>query len=616
MATYTEPRENLQIFDSAVFRETNEGAAGGGLTPAQGDRRYLRFPIAQGTETIASLNTGGVLAITQNGTSGVKILNTQTGSAAQPPITGRTDFFNEDTTGAEVNSVMIDYSGLHTGTLNTINHVSTAMNICPNSVRAAPVNIATGADVTSGCIVNINNGAGASNAGLIRIGKNNLINIDNAANSGNGVVNIGQQSGCQVRIAAGTSQTLTAINIGDGNNQSGTIGIGSGGSSARDIFIASGNGTTNNTTHIGRGNAGSGGIGALQIANSSGATEIKLFPATVTGITTINNADLATGTITIGSGLNSTGLISIGDGNQTGGSAASRNISIGSGAVSGSSANKTISIGAAPTFSGASTVTTTLGRIIGSVGGVTVTSSSSNNQVDLIGAIRLNAIGSATNTLSMSAQGGMSGFIEMGNGNGSTQTISIGNGTGGATSGTITIGGFASGAGKPLVLGSRDIQIGNSTAGTSLVTIAQNTNSLAAGMLGFTTTATIAATDFTTPATNNYQQFATIVAPAYQVSLIHITCQWESREAIAGLRIGAALSATTASNVQVAAGLAFFQEIDTVASAIPQSIQSLSGVYINTTASPITLFLNAQFNQNWVTSAPFFSGSTAITKIG
>ena len=133
MATYTEPRENLQIFDSAVFRDTNEGAAGGGLTPAQGDRRYLRFPIAQGTETIASLNTGGVLAITQNSTLGAKILNTQTGSAANPPITGRTDFFNEDTTGAEVNSAMIDYSGLHTGTLNSLpNQVSSALNICPN----------------------------------------------------------------------------------------------------------------------------------------------------------------------------------------------------------------------------------------------------------------------------------------------------------------------------------------------------------------------------------------------------------------------------------------------------------------------------------------------------
>ena len=92
MATYTEPRENLQIFDSAVFRDTNEGAAGGGLTPAQADRRYLRFPIAQGTETISNLNTGDVLSITPNSTLGTKILNTQTGSAAQPAASGRTDF--------------------------------------------------------------------------------------------------------------------------------------------------------------------------------------------------------------------------------------------------------------------------------------------------------------------------------------------------------------------------------------------------------------------------------------------------------------------------------------------------------------------------------------------
>ena len=561
------------------------------------------------------------MAITQNGTSGVKILNTQTGSAAQPPVSGRTDFFNEDTLGAEVNSVMIDYSGLHTGTLNTINHVSTAMNICPNSVRAAAVNIATGADVTSGCIVNINNGSGASNAGLIRIGKNNLINIDNAANSGNGVVNIGQQSGCQVRIAAGTSQTGTAINIGDGNNQSGTIGIGSGGSSARDIFVASGNGTTSNTTHIGRGNAGSGGVGALQIANSSGATEIKLFPATTDGITTINNAASATGTITIGSGLNSTGLISIGDGVQNGGSAASRNISIGSGAVSGSSANKTISIGAAPTFSGASTVTTTMGRIIGSVGGVTVTSTSANNQVDLIGTVRINATGAATNTLSMSAQGGMSGLIEMGNGNGSTQNINIGNGTGAGTSGTITIGGFAT-AGKPLVLGSRDIQIGNSTAGTSLVTVRQNTSALTAGMLGFTTRATLAATDFTTSNSTLYQNFTTLSAPAYQVSLITITCSFSSPVAANVAKFAACVSLLNSTDTErlteVASGLSYVNEFDIVppGSTPPFTKVALSGVYINTTGADITLYLNAQCQQVFVTPKPNFAATISITKIG
>ena len=57
---------------------------------------------------------------------------------------------------------MIDYSGLHTLALNSLpSQVSSAMNICVNSARAAAVNIATGASATSACVVNIATGAGA-----------------------------------------------------------------------------------------------------------------------------------------------------------------------------------------------------------------------------------------------------------------------------------------------------------------------------------------------------------------------------------------------------------------------------------------------------------------------
>jgi len=54
MASYTAPSENLPIFDPSVF--IND------LTPitiAEGDKRYLRFPFAQGTEYFGDIIVGG-----------------------------------------------------------------------------------------------------------------------------------------------------------------------------------------------------------------------------------------------------------------------------------------------------------------------------------------------------------------------------------------------------------------------------------------------------------------------------------------------------------------------------------------------------------------------------
>lgn len=55
MATYNPPTENLAIFDPSVFAENDIP-----LTTAQGDKRYLRFPNAQGTENLASINVNGI----------------------------------------------------------------------------------------------------------------------------------------------------------------------------------------------------------------------------------------------------------------------------------------------------------------------------------------------------------------------------------------------------------------------------------------------------------------------------------------------------------------------------------------------------------------------------
>jgi len=54
MANYTPPTENLPIFDSSVFLNGDLP-----LTQNQADKRYLKFPNAQGTENLQAINVGG-----------------------------------------------------------------------------------------------------------------------------------------------------------------------------------------------------------------------------------------------------------------------------------------------------------------------------------------------------------------------------------------------------------------------------------------------------------------------------------------------------------------------------------------------------------------------------
>lgn len=67
MSVYNPPIENVPIFDSALFRDTNTESS---LTVAQADKRYLRFPLAQGDEALLNTTVSGTL-----GVSGVTTLN-------------------------------------------------------------------------------------------------------------------------------------------------------------------------------------------------------------------------------------------------------------------------------------------------------------------------------------------------------------------------------------------------------------------------------------------------------------------------------------------------------------------------------------------------------------
>lgn len=82
MSAYNPPIENVPIFDSALFRQTNTDDA---LTSAQADKRYLRFPIAQGTENLSAINVNGSATFT--GTSDI-IQESGSQILQQPASTG------------------------------------------------------------------------------------------------------------------------------------------------------------------------------------------------------------------------------------------------------------------------------------------------------------------------------------------------------------------------------------------------------------------------------------------------------------------------------------------------------------------------------------------------
>jgi hypothetical protein len=61
MADYDPPIENLPIFDSLMFKTGDEF-----ITQRQGDKRYLRYPNAQGTENLQTVNISGTLTASGN----------------------------------------------------------------------------------------------------------------------------------------------------------------------------------------------------------------------------------------------------------------------------------------------------------------------------------------------------------------------------------------------------------------------------------------------------------------------------------------------------------------------------------------------------------------------
>ena len=67
MSSYNPPVDNLSVFSTTLFKESNSDT----LTISQADKRYLKFPLAQGTENFQDIITTN---LTANGTVGLNTI--------------------------------------------------------------------------------------------------------------------------------------------------------------------------------------------------------------------------------------------------------------------------------------------------------------------------------------------------------------------------------------------------------------------------------------------------------------------------------------------------------------------------------------------------------------
>jgi len=138
MATYPPPTETLPTFNSTVFTSPLTD----GLTVAEADGRYLKFPSSQGGETI-----NGNLVVSGASTLSSVITNTITGTAVGTAVS----LYNEATrtggisigTGNTTGSVPITI-GNQTGSFGSVDIGSTTISIGKNNCATNNIGTSTG----------------------------------------------------------------------------------------------------------------------------------------------------------------------------------------------------------------------------------------------------------------------------------------------------------------------------------------------------------------------------------------------------------------------------------------------------------------------------------------
>lgn len=258
MASYSQPTEDLPIFDPSVFTVSDLP-----LTQAQADTRYLRFPLAQGDETIPNLTVGGVSTL-----GAATFTDSNPAYEINYPVnSGRIDFFSNTAGGVNTRGCKIDSTGVHTvSKFDTIDETAGILNIGTLTGRTGAINIGTGASMAGQINIgsatstkNITIGGSASGQLFLRganVFLNSLVSSTNALNptSATGSMGLGTTMTDTGTLAIGGLVGGSATyNFATGASQSGGINIGTGAGTSlitigRGSPISIQNGTTTTLT--------------------------------------------------------------------------------------------------------------------------------------------------------------------------------------------------------------------------------------------------------------------------------------------------------------------------------------------------------------------------------
>lgn len=177
MVDYNPPTGNLPIFDKLVFVQSDTA-----ITQSQADKRYLRYPNAQGTENLAATNINGVLNAnsTTNLNSSVSIPNNDifvrnirighgTGTISRNTVMGGNSGI-ANTTGDD--NVFVGYSSGNQNTTGSSNVI--VGSFTGRFVTQGAQNTFLGRDAGTGTTVGIRNTFIGRQAGYYNTGSNNV----------------------------------------------------------------------------------------------------------------------------------------------------------------------------------------------------------------------------------------------------------------------------------------------------------------------------------------------------------------------------------------------------------------------------------------------------------
>ena len=314
MATYLPPTEDLPTFDTLVFSSLEDN-----ITIANGDTRYLRFPVSQGSETISGNLT--VTGTTTTATANV----TGTTTTATANVTGTLTTATANVTGTLTTATANVTGTLTTVTANVTGTLTTG-TFAPATINCATLNSATGTNQTVGGNLTTNNLALGNNI------SSGQINIGNGLTSG--IIDIGKGTGGTITIANTNGVIGTAVQICSGasvfnnstcvigrnsalsiNNSTGNVNLSTTSTSAGTLTIANEAGS-NRTIQIGRNNAITVNNGTTSTVSITGTTNINTGGAVTTQIGNNSASSILNlfGTVNI----NSSGSQSTAIGNNTG----------------------------------------------------------------------------------------------------------------------------------------------------------------------------------------------------------------------------------------------------------------------------------------------------------